>query len=135
MAAIDNLIEQISDPLLKQRISDEVTRMKQQKKFGLVFEEHLPEATPLYDIPIKKNSLVAEKDGFFKVFYRVKRIDDDTLICETQDEKHEEVSFEKDRMVAVAMFGEPIYPYLKPMDEVQNAPDSKLWHTLMENYA
>ena len=132
MAAIDNLIEQISDPVLKQRISSEVARMKQQKKFGLVFEEHLPEATPLYDVPIKKNSLVAEKDGFFKIFYRVKRIDGDTLICETQDDKHEEICFEKDRMVAVAMFGEPIYPYLKPIDEVQKAPESKLWHTLIE---
>jgi len=132
MAAIDNLIEKISDPVLKRQISDELARMKQQKKFGLVFEEHLPEATPLYDVLIKKNSLVAEKDGFFKKFYRVKRIDSDTLVCETQDEKHEEVCFNKDKMVAVAMFGEPIYPYLKPIDEVQNAPDSKLWHTLIE---
>ena len=62
MAAIDNLIEKISDPGLKQDISREVARIKQQKKFGLVFEEHLPEATPLYDVPIKKKSLVAEKD-------------------------------------------------------------------------
>ena len=106
--------------------------MQQQKKFGLVFEEHLPEATPLYDVPIKRKSLVAEKDGFFKVFYRVKRIDDEKLICETQDDKHEEVCFEKEKMVAVAMFGDPIYPYLKPIDEVQNALGDKLWHTLIE---
>ena len=132
MAAINDLIDRISDPELRRRISDEVTRMQQQKKFGLVFEEHLPEATPLFDVPIKRKSLVAEKDGFFKVFYRVKRIEGETLICETQNDKHEEVCFPKDKMVAVAMFGDPIYPYLKPIDEVQNAPDSKLWHTLIE---
>ena len=132
MAAINDLIDRISDPELRRRISDEVTRMQQQKKFGLVFEEHLPEATPLYDVPIRRKSLVAEKDGFFKVFYRVKRIEGETLICETQNDKHEEVCFPKDKMVAVAMFGDPIYPYLKPIDEVQNAPDSKLWHTLIE---
>ena len=132
MAAINDLIDRISDLELRRRISDEVARMQQQKKFGLVFEEHLPEATPLYDVPIKRKSLVAEKDGFFKVFYRVKRIDGEKLICETQDDKHEEVSFEKEKMVAVAMFGDPIYPYLKPVDEVQNAPDDKLWHTLIE---
>lgn len=132
MAAINDLIERISDPELRRRISDEVARMQQQKKFGLVFEEHLPEATPLYDVPIKKESLVAEKDGFFKKFYRVKRIEEDKLVCETQDDKHEEVCFEKEKMVAVAMFGEPIYPYLKPIDEVQNASESKLWHTLIE---
>ena len=99
MAAIDNLIEQISDPLLKRKISDEVARMKQQKKFGLVFEEHLPEATPLYDVPIKQNSLVAEKDGYFKVFYLVKRIEGETLVCETQNEKHEKVCFDKDKRI------------------------------------
>ena len=132
MAAINDLIDRISDPELRRRISDEVARMQQQKKFGLVFEEHLPEATPLYDVPIKRKSLVAEKDGFFKVFYRVKRIDGEKLICETQDDKHEEVCFEKEKMVSVAMFGDPIYPYLKPIDEVQNAPDDKLWHTLIE---
>jgi len=132
MAAINDLIDRISDPELRRRISDEVARMQQQKKFGLVFEEHLPEATPLYDVPIKRKSLVAEKDGFFKVFYRVKRIDGEKLICETQDDKHEEVCFEKEKMVTVAMFGDPIYPYLKPIDEVQNAPDDKLWHTLIE---
>lgn len=132
MAAINDLIDRISDPELRRRISDEVARMQQQKKFGLVFEEHLPEATPLYDVPIKRKSLVAEKDGFFKVFYRVKRIEGEKLVCETQDDKHEEVCFEKEKMVAVAMFGDPIYPYLKPIDEVQNAPDDKLWHTLIE---
>ena len=132
MAAINDLIDRISDLELRRRISDEVARMQQQKKFGLVFEEHLPEATPLNDVPIKRKSLVAEKDGFFKVFYRVKRIDGEKLICETQDDKHEEVCFEKEKMVAVAMFGDPIYPYLKPIDEVQNAPDDKLWHTLIE---
>lgn len=132
MAAINDLIDRISDPELRRRIGDEVARMQQQKKFGLVFEEHLPEATPLYDVPIKRKSLVAEKDGFFKVFYRVKRIEGEKLICETQDDKHEEVCFEKEKMVAVAMFGDPIYPYLKPIDEVQNAPDDKLWHTLIE---
>lgn len=32
----------------------------------------------------------------------------------------------------MAEFGEPIYPYLKPIDTVCNAPDSDLWHTLIE---
>lgn len=36
--------------------------MTKQKKFGLVFEEHLPECTPLYDMPIYKGTKVARKD-------------------------------------------------------------------------
>ena len=32
----------------------------------------------------------------------------------------------------MAEFGEPIYPTLKQIDAVENAPDSGLWHTLIE---
>ena len=132
MAVINDLIERISDPELRRRISDEVARMQKQKKFGLVFEEHLPEATPLYDVPIRKKSIVALKDKYFKDFYLVKDINGELLICEKQDDSREKVTLNKKDVVAVAQFGQPIYPYLKPMDAVKNAPDSDLWHTLIE---
>ena len=35
MAAIDNLVKQISDAVLRQRIADEVKQLSQNKKFGL----------------------------------------------------------------------------------------------------
>lgn len=106
--------------------------MQKQKKFGLVFEEHLPEATPLYDAAISVGSLVSLKDKEFKEFFRVKQINGDTLICEREDDSRERVELDKSEAVAVAMFGQPIYPCLKPMDSVKNAPDSDLWHTLIE---
>ncbi len=40
--------------------------------------------------------------------------------------------FKMDEIVVVAEFGEPIYPTLKLIDTVENAPDSDLWHTLIE---
>ena len=63
MAAIDDLISQISDESLRERIRAEIKRANKQKKFGLVYEEHLPESTPLYDVPVKKGSIVAKKNG------------------------------------------------------------------------
>ena len=63
MAAINDLISQIENPELRARIQAEVDRMNKQKKFGLVFEEHLPECTPLYDIPVRRGALVALKTG------------------------------------------------------------------------
>ena len=54
MAAIDDLISQIQDAELRDRIQKEVNKLSKQKKFGLVFEEHLPECTPLFDMPIKR---------------------------------------------------------------------------------
>ena len=132
MSVISDLIDKVNDPDLRARLSEEVARMQKQKKFGLVFEEHLPEATPLYEAAINVGSLVSLKDKEFKEFFRVKQMNGETLICEREDDSHERVELNKNEAVAVALFGQPIYPCLKPMDAVKNAPDSDLWHTLIE---
>lgn len=131
MAAINELISQIENAELRERIQKEVDRLAKQKKFGLVFEEHLPECTPLWDIPVKKGSKVALKAGQVSDFYTVLEIKDGTATCLNKD-KSATVEFAVDELVSVAEFGEPIYPYLKPIDTVCNAPDSDLWHTLIE---
>ncbi len=133
MAAIDDLIKQIEDPGLRARIAQEFHKVSKKKKFGLVFEEHLPEATPLYDIPIKLGALVAEKQGEISDIYVVTNIDAKTnTVTGVNKESNEERQFQSDDLVTVAQFGDPIYPYLKPIDTVCNAPDSNLWHTLIE---
>ena len=63
MAVINDLVNQIEDKVLRERIAAEVDRLTKQKKFGLVFEEHLPECTPLYDVPVKRGSTVARRNG------------------------------------------------------------------------
>lgn len=131
MAAINDLIAQIENPELRARIQAEVDRMNKQKKFGLVFEEHLPECTPLYDISVKRGALVALKTGKVSEVYRVLQIKDAEVKCKKKD-ADEVAIFKVNELVTVAEFGEPIYPYLKPMDSVCNAPDSDLWHTLIE---
>lgn len=131
MAAINDLIAQIENPELRARIQAEVDRMNKQKKFGLVFEEHLPECTPLYDIPVKRGALVALKTGKVSEVYRVLKIKGDEAECKKKD-ADEIATFKVNELVTVAEFGDAIYPYLKPMDSVCNAPDSDLWHTLIE---
>lgn len=133
MAAINDLISQIQDESLRNRIQEEVNKMAKQKKFGLVFEEHLPESTPLYDMPIKKGSNVMLRDSKDdKSIYVVLKVEGDTAVCVKPEQKDEAVTFELKDIVRVAEFGESIYPYLKPLDSVCNAPDSNLWHTLIE---
>lgn len=131
MAAINDLIAQIEDIALRERIAKEVDRLSKQKKFGLVFEEHLPECTPLYDIPVKAGALVAKKAGEVNDVYKALCIADNTAQCLHRESK-EIADISLDDIVTVAEFGEPIYPYLKPLDSVCNAPDSDLWHTLIE---
>ena len=131
MSAINDLIEQIPNPELRFKIRQEVDRMSKQKKFGLVFEEHLPECTPLYDHPVKKGAIVARKTRKVSDNYIVKSIADGKAECEGV-ENHEIETIDVAELVCVARFGEPIYPYLKPIDSICNAPDSDLWHTLIE---
>lgn len=131
MAAIHDLLVQVQDEALRARLEQEINRLSKTKKFGLVFEEHLPECTPLYDIPVKRGSTVAKKTGAVSEMYEVSAIEDGIATCYHKvTAQMEEIPV--DELVSVAQFGEPIYPYLKPIDSVCNAPDSDLWHTLIE---
>lgn len=131
MAILDELVTQIENPDLRARIAAEVEKLAKQKKFGLVFEEHLPECTPLWDIPVKAGRKAALKTGHVNDFYTVLKIEDGVATCLNKD-KSATAEFSVEELVCVAEFGEPIYPYLKPIDTVCNAPDSDLWHTLIE---
>lgn len=131
MSAINDLINQIENEELRERIQAEVDKLAKRKKFGLVFEEHLPECTPLYDIPVRRGAKVALKQGEVNDFYEVLTIDGDQAVCLKKGES-EAVKINTDELVTIAEFGDPIYPYLKPIDTVCNAPDSDLWHTLIE---
>ena len=131
MAAINDLIAQIQDPILRTKIEQEANKLSKQKKFGLVFEEHLPESTRLYGVPIRKGSMVTLKNDKSKQTFVVLRKTGDTAVCLPRD-GGETVMHPLSDLVMVAEFGEPIYPYLEPLDSVCNAPDSDLWHTLIE---
>ena len=69
MALLQDLIQQIDDPVLRERIMQETEKLVKQKKFGLVFEEHLPECTPLYDVPVRVGGKVALKTGYVSDIY------------------------------------------------------------------
>ena len=131
MAAIHDLINQIQDPALRAKIEQEVEKLTKQKKFGLVFEEHLPECTLLYDIPVRKGLKVSVRDGKANETYTVLKVTDGRAVCLPKDGA-EAVEFDVADLVTTAELGDPIYPCLQPLGEVCNAPDSELWHTLIE---
>lgn len=131
MAAIHDLLKRIDDVDLRFRLEEEINKLSKQKKFGLVFEEHQPECTPLYDIPITVGKNVAVKSGPIDDIYTVIAIKDMKALCVNTTTK-KQLEIELDELVVSAQFGEPIYPYLKKLDSVCNAPESDLWHTLIE---
>lgn len=131
MAAIDELLRQIPDEALRRRLAQEFETQAKQKKFGLVWEDHVPECTMLPDVRIKRGSLVAKRDGEISDLYWVKTLGDGIATCQHEADGTE-VTIAVSELVAVARFGEPIFPYLKPQDSICRAPESDLWHTLIE---
>jgi len=131
VSALNDLIRQIQDEDLRAKIQYEVDRLTDQKKFGLVFENHIPECTALYDLPVKVGSQVAPKGSDLNDFMIVTAIADGKATCLKRGGE-ETTTYDVSDLVVVAQFGDPIYPYLEKIDTVCNAPDSDLWHTLIE---
>lgn len=132
MALIDDLVNRIDDIELRQRIKTEIDKLSKQKKFGLVFEDHLPEFTPLYDLDIKVGNTVALKDSKATKTYTVQSIENN-LVTVIDKVTKENSTYPIEKLVVVAEFGEPIYPYLEKLDSIENAPGDDLWHILIES--
>ncbi len=131
MAAIDELIAQVENPDLRERLTLELSRMRKEKKFGLVFEEHPPESTPLYGLPLKPGSCAMLKSGGAGEMYRVLELKDGKALCLRLSDAAK-TEFDVKELVRAARFGEPLYPCLKAAGSISAAPDSDLWHTLIE---
>lgn len=131
MAALKELIQKIENPELRAQIQEAANKLLKQKKFGLVFEDHLPECTILYDIPVRKGLKVSLRGGNASETYTVLKVKDSKALCMPRN-GNDAVEFAVADLVVTAELGDPIYPNLQIMDEVCNAPGSDLWHTLIE---
>ena len=60
---IEALLNEIRDLRLRTRLSDAIDELRRIKKFGLVFEDHLPELLPIYSAKIRSHVRVARKNG------------------------------------------------------------------------
>jgi len=141
MAKIEDLVAQIPDKRLKKAIGAEVRELKKNKKFGLVFEEHLPETVRLPKLPVKEGELVAKKRDSGNDLWRVKTIRKGIASLERAVEGYplpSEMSVEVPvaELVVVRSFGDPIYPALVPVDRVARGGPDKPWHMLInaENF-
>ena len=131
MAAIDQYIERIADENLRGEIQMELARLMKKKSFGLVFEHHMPDNLLTPEVPIRRGTNVVIRNGKVSDVYEVQSLTDTEATCVQLSTMNEVVLLLAD-LVAIAQRGDVIYPYLKPMDSVKNAPDSELWHTLIE---
>lgn len=142
MSAIDDLIAQISDPRLRERLAAEWANAAKDKKFGLVFEDHLPELLPLHSAKPRKGDLVCRRTGAIKDVWQIKQVRSGVATCiKSSNDVHpseparaaaEPVQFPVGDLLVVREFGEPIFPALISVDAVTNGPLDAPWHTLIE---
>ncbi|MBJ6611341.1 MAG: site-specific DNA-methyltransferase [Candidatus Thiothrix moscowensis] len=131
MAAIDDLIAQIEDKALRERLRLEMGRITKEKKFGLVFEDHLPELTPVYSARVRKGCNVALRDGALSALWRVLSVQGESAECVNRNTGEKRLIPLVD-LVVVRQFGEPIFPALVPVERVQNGAEDAPWHSLIE---
>jgi|CXWL01.1.fsa_nt_gi adenine-specific DNA-methyltransferase len=128
MAKLEDLIKQIPDPKLRAEIAREAATLKATKKFGLVFEDHIPEQVQLPNLAVQTGARVIKR-GNGKQVFQVLEIKGKTARLAPEPQGQEETA-KVDELVVVKNFGEPIYPTLTPRERVERAPD-KPWHTII----
>lgn len=138
MAAIHDLLKQIEDPRLRERILREYETATQNKKLGLVFEQHLPELVPIHSAVPRRDDLVAKRGGSLAEVWKVRGIQGGvaTLVqpkmSGLREGARERLTVPLNELLVVKQFGDPIFPTLSPIASVQNGPTEAPWHMLIE---
>ena len=130
MARLEDLIRDIADPSLRNQIAMEVGQLKARKKFGLVFEEHLPEVVFLPGRSVKPGARVAKRNAKASSFFVVNAAVNGRKVTIIPERGGTEEVAAKDDLIVVKRFGEPMYPALVPVDRLDRAP-GKPYHTLI----
>ena len=136
MARIDDLVAQIADKALKQRLESALADMRRRQRFGLVYEEHLPETTALLHFPVQVGATVQRRsDTENGKLYRVTSVSCRTAGLELESGGAEESAAIEDLLV-VKRFGDPIFPALTTLGAVTEGPADKPYHAVIngENF-
>src|SRR5262245_16223912 len=62
MARLDDLAAEGKDATLRRKLQDASADLKRKQRFGLVFEEHIPETTALLGYPVQPGEAVQRRD-------------------------------------------------------------------------
>ncbi|MBI1813293.1 site-specific DNA-methyltransferase [Candidatus Peregrinibacteria bacterium] len=131
---LEYLLTKVRDPALREELLRETGKIRMHKKFGLVFEEHMPEHVRLPHLPVQPGSKVVlqDSDGH-DVFVVMEVSGAKAHVLHEIEGQWTEVAISD--LVVVKKFGEPIYPSLVPVDHITRSK-VKPYHTVInaENY-
>src|SRR5687768_1412462 len=110
MALLDDLVSQIPDVPLRGRLQKPVSDLRRRQKFGLVFEEHIPETVAIGGLPIQPGTIVQQRRSTHgSQPQRVLRLSNEgkSAVLLTDEKREEEVAIAD--LLVVKRFGEPMY--------------------------
>lgn len=122
MGLIEDLVAKVQDDYLRGEIQTALATLKKQRRFGLVFEEHIPETSALLDYPVRPGATVGlRREPESRLRYRVVSLSHRggraRLAPDGGD--GEELTVAIRDLVVVKPFGEPIYPALRSVGRVE----------------
>src|SRR5687767_5404903 len=119
MAKIDDLIKQVGDPTLRRELKSTVADLKRRTRFGLVYEDHIPEMTALPGLPIVVGALVVRRDRLSaRHAFVVRALNDEVATLEPVG-GGEPQSASLAELIPLQRFGEPIYPGLELVGRIE----------------
>lgn len=130
MALIEDLVKEIPDSRLRTQITTELAKLKARKRFGLVFEEHLPEIVQLPNLPPTPGGRIVKKSNPKSAVYKVLEVLGPTKIAVVPERGGQTEILLKDDVTVIKQFGEPMFPALVEVDKICRAA-GKPYHALI----
>jgi adenine-specific DNA-methyltransferase len=130
---LDVLLDKVDDPVLRADLKRQISLLRARRRFGLVFEEHLPERVQLPEHSVRRGTKVVQRDGDREEPLEVLKVSRGKATLRTADGSSMTLAV-KD-LVVVADFGQPIYPGLRRVGSLRAGGD-KPAHVVIkgENY-
>ena len=132
MAKIEDLIDEIADPGLREHIAAEVRELKRTKRFGLVFEEHIPETVSLHGLPIRQGLLVQNRTTPNDLTeFRVLGVEDGEATVVPKGTDGPETKLDVEDLFVVKQFHEQIFPGLTLVGSVRRGTADQPSHIVI----
>jgi adenine-specific DNA-methyltransferase len=133
MARLDNLAAQVKDSALREKLQDAIADLKRKQRFGLVFEEHIPEITALLGHQIHRGATVQRReDPNEGVFYRVISVNGRGEVNIELLAGGEPLPVPSKDLLLVKQLGDPIYPALTSVGVIRRGPATKPHHAVID---
>ncbi|WP_156250909.1 site-specific DNA-methyltransferase [Pseudactinotalea terrae] len=123
---LDQLLGRIESETLREQIASEIATLTDRTKFGLVYEEHLPEQIRLPGVKPRRRSKVVHRNDPVDAPLRTVR-----KITGQQVQLDDDTTAPIEDVVVVREYGEPLYPGLEVLERINRGGD-KPDHVLIE---